>query len=249
MRIAGWARGAVVRFLAATVALTGLYVALDATLFWLFRQGATLRAAVPAGYGASKTDIAAVEQASAPREAALPPSHRLDAFDLGLRMGLAAAAAGRATWPQFDAAQRAAALRAAQALVDRGGLAQRLTGAPARAMTSRDFHDGTRLAQRIEADETGLAARIEVAAAPRHRHLFLLGMQLGVVLWSPSGSGETTADPPAEEIARHASLAGLPPRLWEPLLRTPPGGPAAGRRARYEAAVEAVREALRTGSP
>jgi hypothetical protein len=238
-----------VRFLLATAALIVLYTGLDSLAFWLFQQGTALQSATALGLGAAQAEIDAVARASAPREAALPPAHRLAAFDLGLRMGVAAAMAGQATAPHFSAAQREEALREAQAFLDEGGLAQRLLGTRAQALRSRNFGDWSGLPQRIEADESGLAARIEAASTPRHRHLFMLGMQVGRTVCVPKGVGDLLGEPLAGAVALHASLAGLPKRLWEPLVQVPRAGTASERRVRYEAAVEAVRQALWTNPP
>lgn len=238
-----------VRFVVATAALIGLYVGFDSAAFWLFLQGSDLRSSHALGLGASQAAIDAVERASAPREAVLPPSHRLAVFDFGLRMGIAAAMAGQATSPGFTAGQRAAAVREAQDFVDEGGLAHTLLGADVRVLQSPDFAEWSRLPQRIEADEDGMAARIESATTLRHRHLYLLGMQIGRTVWSPKGLREILGEPLAEAVGSHAALAGLPKRLWEPLVYVQPVGTATERRARYEAAVEAVRQALLTNPP
>lgn len=238
-----------VRFVAATLALVGLYVGLDNAAFWLFLQGSELSSAKALGLGASQAEIDAVNSASMPREAALPPSHRLAAFDLGVRMGFAASMAGQSTSPGFSAEQRAAAVREAQDFVDEGGLARTLIGTDAKVLHSANFSEWSRLPQRIEKDEAGLAARIEGATTPRHRHLVLLGMQIGRTVWSPKGLPEMLGEPLADAIATHASLAGLPKRLWEPLVYVPRVGTAAERRAGYETAVEALRQALLSSPP
>lgn len=238
-----------VRFVVATAALIGLYVGLDSVAFWLFVQGSELRSASKLGLGASQAAIDAVAQSSRARESALPPTHRLAAFDFGLRMGIAAAMAGQATSPGLSAEQRAAAVREAQDFVDEGDLARTLIGTRVQVLQSADFGDWSRLPQRIEADEGGIAARIESATTARHRHLYMLGMQVGRAVWAPRTLRESLGEPLAEAVALHASLAGLPKRLWEPLVYVQPVGKDSERRARYEAAVEVVRQALLSNPP
>ena len=131
----------------------------------------------------------------------------------------------------------------AQDFVDEGRLSRTLFAADASVLQSRDFGEWSRLPQRIEADEGGTASRIESTTTVRHRHLYLLGMQIGRAVWWPKGLGDLLGEPHAEAIALHASLAGLPERLWQPLVYVQPVGTASERRARYEAAVEAVRQA------
>jgi hypothetical protein len=74
-------------------------------------------------------------------------------------------------------------------------------------------------------------------------------MQIGRTVWSPVAFREMLGEPLADAVAAHASLAGLPKRLWEPLVYVQPVGTAAERRARYEAAVEALRQTLVTNPP
>jgi hypothetical protein len=103
----------------------------------------------------------------------------------------------------------------------------------------------TELGMRYEGDENGLAARIEAQMSPLHRQLYLLGVQLGGEAARIEDSGGRFSLPPETLIARHATLAGIEPRLWRPLAVPPAQGePPAQVVRRYRAALEALAEGV-----
>ena len=102
-----------------------------------------------------------------------------------------------------------------------GSLGGCLGLAPVTFLVTRTLDDFARLTQRIEADETGLAERVTVAFSRHHRHLFLLGMHLGTEAARIQWSGGSLSLPPCVQIRRHATLAGIPPAIWEPLAAAP----------------------------
>ena len=105
---------------------------------------------------------------------------------------------------------------------------------PVTPLVTRTLDDFARLTDRIEADETGLAEHINRAFSPYHRHLFLLGMHLGTEAARIQSSGGSLSLPPRAQIRRHATLAGIPPVLWEPLAAAPRYGEQPGEvLARY----------------
>ena len=84
--------------------------------------------------------------------------------------------------------------------------------------TLDDFHQ---LPERIESDETGVAERVGSQLSPRHKHLFLLAMHVGAEWARVRGSEGELLAPDRDRIGRHATLAGIPPGLWEPLATRP----------------------------
>jgi len=105
----------------------------------------------------------------------------------------------------------------------------------------RTLDDFARLTDRIESDETGLAERITRAFSPLHRHLFLLGMHLGTEAARIQNSGGSLSLPPRAQIRHHATVAGIPPALWEPLAAAPRRGEQPGEMlARYRDGLTAL---------
>ena len=187
---------------------------------------------------------AAIAAASAQALQTLPPGHRMAALQLGYELGYASQWTGvramSAPEAQARGRQQAAvhAARAAQIAAQWGlGEAQ-----PLEAHSLREF---TELGVRYEADESGLAARVEVRLSPLHRQLYLLGTQLGGEAARIDDSGGRFSLPPATLIARHATLAGIAPPLWRPLTQ-PPGADEspAQRLQRYHAALDALNAEL-----
>lgn len=245
MNLSRLKRVAAIRLVLATLLLIGLYVGLEGAAFWLFLHMDKQQEVTAWLFEASHSEIDKVDSASLPREVVLPRSYRLAAFDLGIRMGVAAEMAGKFAGSDFSAEQRRAALREAQDFAQQGGWARALLGAEAKVLQSANVKELSKLSERIEADENGLAARVEAKTSLRGRHLFLLGMQIGRTVWSPKRLG--TSMPAA--IATHASLAGLPKGLWIPLLQPPTGSSSIERRARYDEAIEKVRQTLMLNPP
>jgi len=170
----------------------------------------------------------------------LPGGHRMAALRLGYELGYASQLIGvyAMSAPEARALgqQQAAphAALAAQIAVQWGlGEAQ-----PLGAESLREF---TELGTRYEADESGLAARIESKLSPLHRQLYLLGTQVGGEAARIEDSGGRFSLPPQTLIARHATLAGIEPGLWQPLAAPPaPAEPPAQVVQRYRAALQAL---------
>ena len=120
----------------------------------------------------------------------------------------------------------------------------RQLGVPATpALRSTSLREFTEIAARYEADENGLAARLQQQLSPWHRHVYLLGVQMGIEAARLDTTAGESMQPAAALIRRHATLAGIDPALWQPLA-TPPDGDAAGRLPHYRAAVQALAGAL-----
>jgi hypothetical protein len=108
------------------------------------------------------------------------------------------------------------------------------------ALPARSLREFTELGARYEADENGLAARIERQLSPLHKHLYLLGAQVGGEMARVDDSGGKFALPPATPIRRHAVLAGLDAAVWQPLIAEPREETPQQVVQRYRRAVDAL---------
>lgn len=227
----------------AFVALGRLQLALfqaPATQGWLERLG-LLQDDADAPLRAQQQQIAAASRAALAR---LAPGHRLAALSLGYELGYASQLSGSVAMssPQLRAGveqlaephrQRAAALAAQWGV------------APAPALAASSLREFTELGARYEADENGLAARVAQQLSPLHRELYLLGVHLGGEAARVRSSGGQFALPPASLIRRHATLAGIEPRWWQPLAAVPAADePPAQIVQRYDAALRALAAAV-----
>ncbi len=162
---------------------------------------------------------------------------------LGYELGFAAEFVGSFALSPAPVQARARDVGAPHVAAARA-LAARLGVGEVEPLPVRTLREFAELNQRYEADEAGLAARIEQQLSPLHRHLFLLGVQIGIASASIEGSGGKLASPPAALIRRHATLAGVAPALWEPLARETHGEAPAQVVGRYRADLLALGNAL-----
>lgn len=207
-----------------------------ATQQWLQRAG-WLQADSAAALQAPAAEIAAASRTAVQR---LPSGHRMAALRLGYELGYASQLVGvRAlSAPEAQALGQQAAAPHAQ-LAARIASQWALGEAP--PLGAHSLREFTELGARYEADESGLAARIAQRMSPLHRELYLLGAQLGGEAARIEDSGGQFSLPPAALIARHATLAGIEPRLWQPLAAPPAKDePPAQVVQRYRAALEAL---------
>ena len=187
----------------------------------------------------------AAEVAAASREAVarLPPGHRRAAWQMGLALGQVSQLVGSVA--RSDAAvQRQVAGLAQPHLQAAAGLAAQLGVAAEAPLPVRTLQDFAGLTQRIEDDENGAAARLQRQLSPLHRHLFLLGQHLGTEWARVQSTGGRISQPPARLIARHATLAGIPPALWQPLAQAPRDETPAQVLQRYGQGLDALAAAL-----
>ena len=206
------------------------------TQHWLQRMGWVQ--ADPAE--ALRQQSAQIAAASQPALQTLPRGHRMAALRLGYELGYASQLIGVRAMSAPEARalgrQQAAphATLAAQIAAQWGlGEVQPLGADSLRAFTE--------LGMRYEADENGLAARIEARMSPLHRQLYLLGVQLGGESARIEDSGGRFSLPPETLIARHATLAGIEPGLWRPLAVAPsPDETPAQVVQRYRSALQAL---------
>jgi len=232
------------RVLAYTAAIAMAFVLLGRLEMALFSGfGVENRLALPGG-GVAREDAALAREAEAialQSRAALErvPGRRLAAFRIGYDLGYASSILGSFSMsaPAVQAKVRpigerhlaiARELTAALGLGEVGVLAAR---------TPKEY---VALTERFEADENGLAARIEGRLSPAHRQLYLLGAQVGNEAATVESSGGAMLQPPVTLIRRHATLAGVAPDLWLPLALQPRGETPAQALARYHSALDAL---------
>ena len=177
--------------------------------------------------------------------AALPTGHRAAAFRLGYEVGWASEFTGSFAMSEPRRQAQAAAIadvhvRLAQAQARVIGL----DPAAVALLPSRTLADFVRLQERFEADEGGLAARIEARLTPIHRHLFLLGATVGNDAAKIQGSDGKLSGAQVDAIRRHATLAAIAPAAWQPLVVDHRREPPTVVLDRHRAAVDALTAAL-----
>jgi hypothetical protein len=229
--------------LVATIALTLIYIALQELLL------GSANVLFSGGWMATvfqrdlDQEARRVAEASAMREAELTAEHRVAAWWLGVHLGYLSqylGSFGSSDTPVRQQAHAASARRiaAAQDLADLLGIGPVY---PLESSTAAQFSG---LTARIEADEGGVGARIEDRTTPRHKHLYMMGMHVGMTRAAMQGDGWRRIIVPGQQIARHATLAGLAREQWEPLVRRPAGATQAEVLAAYEALGRTVEQAI-----
>ncbi len=193
---------------------------------------------------ALQREAAQIAAASRAALAQLPAGHRVAALRVGYEVGYASyLLAGYIGSPESVRAtarrvadSRLALARALAAPYGIEGVAELPVG---------NLKQFTELNSRLDADESGLAARVGARMSPLHRELYLLGVQLGTEGARIEGSGGRMSLPPAALIRRHAMLAGIAPALWEPLTQEPQANEAPAQVvARYKASLNALAATL-----
>ncbi|MEJ8823240.1 hypothetical protein WKW80_14535 [Variovorax humicola] len=240
-------RGGGRRMLIATLALALLYVAVAESwsalslplMMWYVDRGSQ---------PALEREAAQVAILSATRETALTPAHRLAAWNLGLGMGYASQyLSGFANSPPAEQQRARAALEPLISKAEQNAAFLQVEGPV--VIESKSVFEAASLRRRIEADDTGMEARIGERVSIRHRHLYQLGMHVGMQLAifdrqtaiaSRDPGYHEQSPPPRIEIKRHATLAGLSPAQWEPLAAMPSAAAYAGVAEAYRTAIAAT---------
>ena len=234
------------RFLLVTLGITGLYLGLD-TLWLAFTPAL---ASLFEGRSAAAWEREAAEVASAARDAdnRLPPETRLAAFRLGFQVGYCTNLLGSTALspPQVQAQMREAL---APRIKGAQGLGQALGVGEIAFLRVSNAEEFGRVPDRLDVDELGLASRLEAVTSRRHRHLLLLGMQVGVAASMTEASSGQMQALLRPGIGRHATLAGLPAAAWEPVATAPPGATAQEQVAAYQAAIAALEAAVAQLAP
>ena len=233
------------RVLAYTLAIALAFIALERAQLALFTTPGTTRFLQRIGWldadPAARLQQEAEQVAAASRDALqrLPSGHRLASLRLGYALGYTSQLLGGYAMSP-PAVQAAARHRAEPMLAAARQQATALGLGEVQALPVRSLREFTELGARYEADENGLAARVEAKLSPLHRHLVLLGAQVGGEMARVDDSGGQYALPPATPIRRHAVLAGIDAAVWQPLIVEPRDETPAQVVQRYRHAVDAL---------
>jgi hypothetical protein len=234
-------RPGVKRFLLVTLGITGLYLGLNA--LWLAATPALASlfdARAAAGW---EREAAAVTAAAREADNRLPPETRVAAYRLGFHVGYCSNVLGSFALSGADAQAKARAILADRIAATQD-LARSLGVGAIAFLPVSNADDFGYVNDRLEADELGLAARLERATSRRHRHLLMLGMHVGVAAGLADVTGGEAQNPLRPYIGRHATLARVPSAAWEPVARVPDGATPDARLAAYQAALTALDAAV-----
>lgn len=230
------------RFLAATLAVTLLYLALQEVWLWaalqLGRSGWTYDDPAKT-YAAEAATVAAQSKA---REAALSPQHPHAVLELGVWYGYLS------QWLGGYGAQPEATMRELEHPVEHvirrmNTLAEALEIGLVERLPVHTAADFGQLTQRLEDDAGGVASRVEQATSLRLRHLFMLGVHVGTELAALESATDVMPIPATKLIGKHGTLAGVPEPVWRPIARLPEGERTAAL-ARYREAIGALEKSV-----
>jgi len=229
-----------------TLGITGLYLGLD----WMWLALTPTIEAVFESRTAAAWEREAGEVASAARDAdnRLPAETRLAAYRLGFHTGYCSNILGSVALSSPDAQARvreilAPRLKGIEVLGRQLGIGE-VTLLP---VTNTD--EFSRVNDRLDSDEIGLAARLETVTSPRHRHLLLLGMHLGAAAALADMSGGKLQNPLRRYIGHHATVARVPPGAWEPAARVHEAATPEQSAKAYQDALAALEAAIGQLSP
>ena len=228
------------RIIGITIVITILYLLLQQV--WLGVAGLISGNSFVERPSAAELEREAKEVARASEKAlqTAPANSRNNIVQLGFYLGFVSQVIGSYAMSAEEVQAKARQL-VEPILLEANRFSQILGLGPVTPLVTRTLDDFARLTDRIEADETGLAEHINRAFSPYHRHLFLLGMHLGTEAARIQSSGGALSLPPRAQIRRHATLAGIPPVLWEPLAAAPRYGEQPGEvLARYRNGLTAL---------
>ena len=237
------------RVLAYSAAAALAFIALERLEFALFDLAGPARIVALTTDKADDRRLAAEAEDVAARSrraaAMLPPGHRLAAFRLGYEVGWASVFAGSYAMSAANVKAQAAEIAEAHLAIARAQAgAIGLDAADVVALPSRTLTDYARLQDRFDADESGLARRVEARLTPLHRELFLLGLGVGGNAALVEGSRGERSAPQVSSIRRHATLAGVAPAAWQPLVADQGGSAPAAVLEQHRRAVAAVMAAI-----
>jgi hypothetical protein len=229
------------RFLLITLGITGLYLSLNA--FWL-----SLVPWLDASFDSSRVaawerEAADVRAASRDADNHLPSGARVAAYRLGFHVGYCSNLLGSVALSGPAAQSRMREILAPEiTAVD--SLARELGVGEVSFLPVSNAEEFGRLPDRLEADELGLAARLEAMTSPRHRHLLMLGMHVGAGAALAQVTGGKLHAGLRTLAGRHATVAGVPAQTWEPATVEPAGATDEERVAAYQATITALDAAI-----
>jgi hypothetical protein len=229
------------RFLLITLGITGLYLGLNA--FWLSLTP-WLDATFDGGRVAAwEREAADVREASREADNRLPPESRLSAYRLGFHVGYCSNVLGSFAL-SGEAAQAKARAILRPRITAAEALGRELGVGELALLPVSNAEEFGRLPDRLEADELRLAERLEAVTSRRHRHLLLLGLQVGAGAALVQLTGGDLHARLRALAGRHATLAGVPAPAWEPVTVAPAGATPDERVAAYQATLNALDAAI-----
>ena len=234
------------RFLLATVAITLLYLGIQAFWMWGAAELAHVGWTVNDPARTYAVEAAEIAEKSRQREQALDPQFPQRVFRLGFEYGyLSQWLGGYGQQPEDVMAKLARPVEAHIRRLDETAVL--LGVAPVSRLPVRTAADFSGLTQRLEDDPDGVAGRVEQVGSARLRHLFLLATHVGTMTAALDSPGDLTPIPATRLIGKHATLAGVREALWRPLGLVSRGSREM-MQSDYRAAVAHLETAL-VGSP
>jgi hypothetical protein len=224
----------VARFLVVTLGITGLYLGLNA--FWLTLAPSVYRLTDARVEEDWQREAGEVAQVSRRADNRLPASSRLDAYRLGFQVGYCSNVLGSVALSSPEVQARFKAVLEPR-LASAQELARTLGVGDVTLLKVTNVDEFGHVPDRLDADELGLANRLEAVTSRRHRHLLLLGMQVGAGASLTQVTGGNVHDQLRPLAGRHATLAGVPAQAWEPVTVAPAGATADERLAAYQKAL------------
>ena len=236
----------VARFLMVTLSITGLYLGLDA--LWMTVAPSIYQltdARVEAGWQREADEVARVSRQADQR---LPAASRLEAYRLGFEVGYCSNILGSVALSSPEVQARFKVVLEPR-LASAQDLARALGVGDVTLLKVTNVDEFGHVPDRLEADELGLANRLEAVTSRRHRHLLLLGMQIGAGTSLTQVTGGHIHAQLRPLAGRHATLAGVPAWAWEPVTVAPAGDTADARLAAYQKALNDLDAAVRALPP
>jgi len=231
----------ILRFIFVVLVITALYAGPER--LWISLAPLALSFFDASSETAWQRESVSVAKASARTDERLPAQWRLSAYLLGFELGFCSNMMGSVA---FEAPSKRVGVSQALASSIKAAedLARELGVGPAALFPVATVDEFMRLKDRMEADELGLASRIEAASSRRHRHLFMLGMHVGAAASVAESTSGNVHNPAHDYIGRHATLAGVPAAAWKPVAGVPDGTNPASRLMAYRAALAALEQTI-----
>lgn len=229
------------RFLFITLGITGLYLGLNA--FWLSLTP-WLAAAFESDMAAAwEREAAEVRDASRDADNRAPSGSRVAAYRLGFHVGYSSNLLGSVMLSGAEAQSQMRDILAPR-IAAIASLGRELGVGDVSLLPVSNVEEFGRLPDRLDADELQLATRLEAVTSRRHRHLLLLGLQVGAGAALVQVTGGQLHPRLWALAGRHATVAGVPKEAWEPVTLEPPGGSASERLAAYHRMLDDLEAAI-----
>lgn len=228
------------RFVLVTLCITGIYVGLQQMWLSLTPIAELYETRAERTWPQEAATVAATARDADRR---LPPDWHVGAFRLGYHVGYLTQRVGGFAMGDDQVREKVRTITA-PLLKAADDLARAMGVEPAAPLPVSTVDEFVRVDERLDRDESGLAARMEQKASRRHRHLLLLGVHLGLAVATGEGTYGEILSPKRRYIGRHATLAAVPAEGWEPVARPPEGATGEERLKHYVASVAALERVI-----